>query len=416
MGLRCLLGHDFDEPELEREREENGDEVVITVREVKTCTRCGEKQVVSENKEVTTIEQLADEAAVADAQAEAEAEVRADAVDRGAESDESSASAADDMGAAGLTQPTGSTASDDATIVDAETAEAVDEGGADVDAELLDEGPDETEPTAERESAEMSDEPAEATETSEDISDDEGVELLGGGDTSTETDDETLVGADDLASPEEAATGTADAAGDEPAAGFTEPDEGVADAAEDDGVILDEDGSEVTDDDDRQRGAWPEVEGDEAPEGESTPWPEHGDEDEGFSAETDSAGTASDAGVSFGGGLTPESADQPADDPTDEDAEVLEAPAKSEPRTGDAESGSTAASEPGTGESTDADADVGSGITRSESPELTTSMGKTETEYHCPECGMTRDADATSMRAGDICPECKRGYVTERSL
>jgi len=42
MGLRCLLGHDFGEPELRREREEDGNEVVTTtVTEVKTCARCG---------------------------------------------------------------------------------------------------------------------------------------------------------------------------------------------------------------------------------------------------------------------------------------------------------------------------------------------------------------------------------------
>ena len=415
MGLRCLLGHDFDEPELEREREENGEEVVITVREVKTCTRCGETQVVSENKEVTTIEQLADEAAVADAQAEAEAEVRADAADRGTESEASSTGATGGMDAADLTQPTGTTASDDATVVDAETTAAVDEGGAGEDVELLDEGPDEAVPTAEAESPDADSDPVEAADSAEDVPDDGGVELLGEGDDGDE-DDESLGGGDDLASPEETAAGTADDAGDQSGAGFTEPDEDVADPADDDGVILDEDGSEVTDDDGRQRGAWPEVEGDDAPENEPTPWPEHGDEDEGFSAETDSEGNAGDAGVSFGGGLTPEASDEPVDD----DAEVLEAPAKSEPRTGDTAGdtagGSGAASESGPTGSSDADADVGSGITRSESPELTTSMGETDTEYHCPECGMTRDADATSMRAGDICPECKRGYVTERSL
>jgi len=58
MGLRCLLGCDFGEPEIEREREEKGDEVVITVNEVKTCSRCGKRRVVSENTEVTSLEQL----------------------------------------------------------------------------------------------------------------------------------------------------------------------------------------------------------------------------------------------------------------------------------------------------------------------------------------------------------------------
>ena len=57
MGLRCsLLGHDYAESEIEREREEDGKEVVVTVREFKECRSCGERSVVSENKEVTAIE------------------------------------------------------------------------------------------------------------------------------------------------------------------------------------------------------------------------------------------------------------------------------------------------------------------------------------------------------------------------
>lgn len=57
MSIKCsLFGHSFDESTVEREREEQGSEVVITIREVQTCTRCGETHVVSENKEVTTLE------------------------------------------------------------------------------------------------------------------------------------------------------------------------------------------------------------------------------------------------------------------------------------------------------------------------------------------------------------------------
>ena len=37
------------------------------------------------------------------------------------------------------------------------------------------------------------------------------------------------------------------------------------------------------------------------------------------------------------------------------------------------------------------------------------------TEFYCPECGMTRPTDG-NMRGGDICPECKRGYVGTRSV
>lgn len=57
MSIKCsLFGHSFDESTVEREREEQGSEVVITIREAQTCTRCGETRVVSENKEVTTLE------------------------------------------------------------------------------------------------------------------------------------------------------------------------------------------------------------------------------------------------------------------------------------------------------------------------------------------------------------------------
>lgn len=62
MGLRCsLLGHDFGDPEVENEREERGSEVVLTVREVSECTRCGKTKIVSENKEVTAIHESSDD-------------------------------------------------------------------------------------------------------------------------------------------------------------------------------------------------------------------------------------------------------------------------------------------------------------------------------------------------------------------
>lgn len=57
MGIKCsIFGHAFGETTVEREREEQGSEVVITIRETKTCERCGETRIVSENKEVTTVE------------------------------------------------------------------------------------------------------------------------------------------------------------------------------------------------------------------------------------------------------------------------------------------------------------------------------------------------------------------------
>ncbi|MFC3960121.1 DUF7093 family protein [Halovivax cerinus] len=53
MAVRCsLLGHDFGATEVEREREERGSEVVVTVTEYEACTRCGTRNVKSENTEV----------------------------------------------------------------------------------------------------------------------------------------------------------------------------------------------------------------------------------------------------------------------------------------------------------------------------------------------------------------------------
>ncbi|MFC6975431.1 hypothetical protein ACFQL1_13480 [Halomicroarcula sp. GCM10025709] len=61
MGLKCsILGHTYGESTVERDREEQGSEVVITIQETETCTRCGNTRVVSENKEVTAIETPSD--------------------------------------------------------------------------------------------------------------------------------------------------------------------------------------------------------------------------------------------------------------------------------------------------------------------------------------------------------------------
>ncbi len=61
MSLKCsVFGHRFGEAEVTREREEEGSEVVITIRETERCQRCGETRVVSTNREVTTLETPSD--------------------------------------------------------------------------------------------------------------------------------------------------------------------------------------------------------------------------------------------------------------------------------------------------------------------------------------------------------------------
>lgn len=117
MSIKCsLLGHRFGETSVERERDEEGSEVVITITELETCTRCGESRVVSENKEVTTLETPDDDAAAPaeSASTESEAAVAPDLGDGPA--DEQTGDATDD---AGDQQPT-----DDAEILDASGGES----------------------------------------------------------------------------------------------------------------------------------------------------------------------------------------------------------------------------------------------------------------------------------------------------
>ena len=365
MGLRCLLGHDFGEPELQREREEEGDEVVTTVKEVKTCARCGETQIVSENTEVTTMEQLADEAA---AKAGGGNDAAAGAGDAPSAAEETA-----DSGAA----PEQVEADDAATAGEGLTLDEEPGAGSD-DAVIIDDGPSGDEET----------EPAGAGASSEGV--DAAADVAGGSNGASGSDPaDTADGPD----PTDEDAELLDAGGESPSspAADAEPESASADetdAESDDGVILDDEAEST---DDRERGAWPEVDEADADADGATAWPDHGGEDEGFSAEV---GEGGDAGVEFGGGLTPEAAEGRTE--AGEETEYVEAP-------DDAESVAF-----------EAGGEDGTGITRGESPELETIGDDEPTEYYCPECGMVRAADGSSMRAGDICPECKRGYVDER--
>ena len=381
MGLRCLLGHDFDEPELRREREEDGDEVVTTVTEVKTCARCGETQIVSENTEVTTMEQLTDEAA-AGADAAIGGPVR-----NGETPDADVESIGSEPRTDGVVHDSGVDTFESESDID--PAGVDDAATGDDDAVILDDTTD----TPKSEAAES--DPTETDVTEGDpasTAEDEGAELLDEG-VSTTPDDRPFQGEEggyeEYPEVESAETPTSD----------------EKNAETDDGVILDE---EAEPDADRERGAWPEVDADEGASADPTPWPEREGEDEGFSAEV---GDDDGGAVEFGGGLTPEVADGTVDGNA-EDAEYVEAP-EHDPNAGDAavDAGTS------TGGAVSEDRiDEGTEITRGESPDLGPSTSNVMTEYYCPECEMTRDADGNSMRAGDICPECKRGYVNERPI
>ena len=53
MALRCIIGHDYGPSQTSRDTRERGNEVVVTVREYRECSRCGHQRIISENKEVT---------------------------------------------------------------------------------------------------------------------------------------------------------------------------------------------------------------------------------------------------------------------------------------------------------------------------------------------------------------------------
>jgi ssDNA-binding Zn-finger/Zn-ribbon topoisomerase 1 len=161
MSFKCsVFGHAFGDSEIERDREEEGSEVVTTIRELQTCKRCGETRVVSENKEVTTLETAAD--------------IVAEDLDAGDDAAEPAAPA-DDSPAGESPVESQPDDPDDTAIVDAETGEqtAVGAGGGadtqpdtpdtpDVDAEeddgvILDE--DDEEETPERAPGEWPEEP-----------------------------------------------------------------------------------------------------------------------------------------------------------------------------------------------------------------------------------------------------------------
>jgi hypothetical protein len=319
MGLRCLLGHDFGEPEIEREREEEGEEMVVTVREVKTCTRCGEQQVISENKEVTSIRPARDDSEFADVGADTDGDSAA------AETDTEPGAASAEASDGNWSEP-GAHPATDGAFGDAETTTAAD--------------------------------------------------------SSFDSDDDSF-----------------------------EPPQS---AEEDDGVILDDEEEEPVE---RQPGEWPdaddvgreddrmptleEVEGeldadsdsdsdsnaDADDAGAPSPWPEQEGEDEGFAAEPHEDDTGVE--VDFGDKLAPELSEDSREEGYD--AEFITNADEADAQDGGSSGGFARAET----------------LSRADASEV-------PTEYYCPACEMTRAADESSMRAGDICPECKHGYITER--
>jgi len=158
-------------------------------------------------------------------------------------------------------------------------------------------------------------------------------------------------------------------------------------AEEDDGVILEDEPVP------REPGAWPETDESAPDEGgaseEPAPWPTVEGEDEGYAAEPSDGGPLE--GVEFRAGLTPEAAapDPSGSAPADAGGDVVESP-------GPADRG---------------------GFRSATSAPSATGRHRTDaldTEFFCPECEFVTPTEDSSLRPGDICPNCHLGYLTER--
>jgi hypothetical protein len=362
MSLRCsLLGHDYGDAEIEREREEQGSEVVVTVREFEECSRCGARSVISENKEVRALDSPAPDLA--------------------------SAESSELVDSSGPSASTGAEASGDVAGVDAEGD----------DAEILtDSGTAESSQSVSSSQSSGSGKPSASGQSSRSGQPNSSGQQSGSGQPSADPATET---GQPSPSGQSAESGDADAP-DEPAGPSAD---GEADAeqsaAEDDGVILDDEQAPEPSDD-RRPGEWPEAEAThstEAAESEHEPWPDVGQKDEGFDAEP--GGGSAD--VEFGGGLTPESAPEVEDGESEvefvnAEGDRLEAPES---------------------EQNDPEPELSSGISaRAEAPSVSGPADDpdVDAEFVCPECEYREGVAGSSLRAGDICPECARGYLARQ--
>ncbi|MFB6152764.1 MAG: hypothetical protein ABEJ27_00785 [Halodesulfurarchaeum sp.] len=386
MGLRCsLLGHDFGDSITEREREERGQEVVTTVREVRECRRCGTEQVVSENTEVRRVEREESAArstgeSVAGPAGEAEPEPEPGGVP-GAERSQS-----DTAGGEGARPPGGEDPSSRDRPRESTEREVGDTGEAVDVSEFVEpaEGP--------------SEESTESTGGSPVDPSDESVEMIdeSGSETEGETPEETEK--QDGAAHATEGTDTDEPAESEEEDGETEP--------EDDAIILtDELEGEVDRSADSSRrdvvdaGNMFDASAPREDDGES------GDRRKTEREDTDARSRQGDA-------------PDPGDDAWDGSLEgTSEESSGGSPEGSEEESGFQFRSE-GTRPDRDVEgrdeADPSSGITSAGSIDTSGPPDDSlDVTFTCPECGYEVPAAGSSLRAGDICPECHGGYLTE---
>lgn len=174
------------------------------------------------------------------------------------------------------------------------------------------------------------------------------------------------------------------------AAGGSEFDDVTAE--EDDGVILEDDAEAPP----RAYGEWPEAEvgeGGTGPGDDHGPWPDEDAE----APDGDDEPTRSPADDAVPDDAGPVPADDAADADPDGSATVIDADAGPSAETADSASHPTP-DEP-------------------EEPERPTPRpDPSDVELVCPDCGETWPSVNVSLRPGDICPDCRRGYLDEQVI
>jgi hypothetical protein len=218
-------------------------------------------------------------------------------------------------------------------------------------------------------------------------------------------------------------TDAADPAQSTEAGGETVPEAVASEPAEDDGVILDDDG-EVPEE--RSPGEWPAAEDtrlDDPAEtagaaGETATESAEGgaeiiDADEGSpetapaDADADAAAPESETGAAGTGADVPE-------DTTVEAATETAGAESGAPRAtpGESVADVTGREWPDEGPGADEQGAEGTGIAAAE-PGTTGDGG--DTVFVCPSCEFHESSQGSSHRQGDICPSCRRGYLAERT-
>jgi hypothetical protein len=352
MGLRCsLLGHDFGDVVVERDRDVRGEEIVVTERELRECRRCDAESIITENTEVRRKRP------------------------KDAERDDSPAGGSD---AAANTSSDADPTSEDATSLVGKAEEsAAEREQADEDAIILDD-------------TDSASDPAETPTTGESANETSATE--GSADETSATE----------GSPADAgeATEFTGSSGAGPKQGPSEEsdtpsEESDRPSADRDTATIDEDGM-ITAEEQEIPGTEEPAGAPEDRDGDGPPW--HGDASSS-EVQTDFPDSASDSKWPNDPDTADRSAQSDGDtgagsvrEPTDESEFEFADEDETEPDPGDPSSGIASAGP----------------IDTTAPPD-----GGLEGTLRCPACDYAIPIARSANRPGDICPECHAGYLAE---